>query len=144
MLTKIMLEQIPAPAAEVWRNEYRGRRYLRRLGIGELRARLIYLAKSLTTLKQDGRLDLLGQEVPLWQAFAETCEEAALRRESLDELLNGVEIPDSAFIRTLQTLDLPANVPGERDNLQGPELAVRYAETSKKRHTGPVLNLSSV
>jgi hypothetical protein len=144
MLTKIMLEHIPAPAAEAWRNEYRGRRYLRRLGIGELRARLIYLARSLITLKPDGRLGLLGQEVPLWQAFAETCEEAALRRESVDELLKGVKMPDSDFARTLQTLDLPANRPGERDVLQGSELAVRYAETSKKRHTGPVLNLSSV
>jgi hypothetical protein len=101
MLTKIMLEHIPAPAAEAWRNEYRGRRYLRRLGIGELRARLIYLARSLITLKPDGRLGLLGQEVPLWQAFAETCEEAALRRESVDELLKGVKMPDSDFAPNL-------------------------------------------
>ena len=109
MLTKIMLEHIPAPAAEVWRNEYRGRRYLRRLGIGELRARLMYLAKSLTALRPDGRFGLLGQEVPLWQAFAETCEEAALRSESVDELLKGVEMPDSEFSRTVQTLGLPAD-----------------------------------
>ena len=108
-----MLEHIPAPAAEAWCNECRARRYLRRLGIGELRARLIYLARSLITLKPDGRLGLLGQEVPLWQAFAETCEEAELRRESVDELLKGVKMPDSDFVRTLQTLDLPANRPGE-------------------------------
>jgi hypothetical protein len=92
-----MIEQIPFPASEAWRNEYRRRRYLRRFRVGELRSRLIYLAESLTTLEPDGQLGVLGPDAPLWQAFVETCEEVALRGESIDEFLKGAKIPIPIF-----------------------------------------------
>jgi hypothetical protein len=94
---RTMIERIPFRASEVWRKEYRSRRYLQSLRVGELRSRLAYLAENLTTVEPDGKLGVLGTDVPLWQALVEACEEVALRRESVEEFLKAAKMPTPTF-----------------------------------------------
>lgn len=97
-LEKSLIDQIPVPDSVIWRTEYRGgRRYLRDISRDELRVRVRYLAEGLRTLEPTGKLGVLGSDVPLWRAFAETHEEAMLRGESVDAFLDGAKMPTPTF-----------------------------------------------
>ena len=96
-----MVDQIPLPISEAWRNEYRRLRYLGHVKNEELRARLRYLMENLATLESNGKTGVLPANSEMWRLFTETHEEAVLRRDlNLDGFLAGVAIPTPTYPST--------------------------------------------